>query len=92
MKFSRPLIQVARDINRANKRAIRNRERRERELIREQKRVLREEERYKKQFEREEKARNKEEEKAAFALEKDIFEKRVKERRQMRLELINKAR
>ena len=92
MSFTRSVLQIAREIDRANKRAIRERERRERELERERKRILREEERFRKQLSREEKARLKEEEKAAFAYEQEIFEKRIKERRQMRLDFINKVR
>jgi len=91
-KTLRVAAKVARDIDRANQRAIRERERRERELERQRQRELREEERLAKQLEREEKKRKKEEEKAAFEKEKKIFEKRQADRREMRLEFINKVR
>ena len=90
MSFTKTIIQIAREIDRANKRAMRERERRERKLIRERKQILREEERLRKQLAREEKARRKEDEKAAFDEEKIVFENRVNERRDLRLEFINK--
>lgn len=81
---------IANMIDKANKRSLREHEKRERGLERARKRALAEEKQIAKLLAREDKKRNKEKERKAFADEKRVFEERVFGRKQLRLNLINK--
>ena len=91
-KTIRVVSKIAREIDKANKRAQREHEKRGRELELARRRTLAEEERFRKELSREEKRRQKEGEIAAFEEEKRIFEERLLGRKQLRLDLINKIR
>ena len=91
-KALRVAFNVAREIDKENKRAIREIEQREKELIIQKKKFLKEEQKIFMQQQREEKMRKKKQEKSDLEKEMNIFKKRQEQRYRMRLEFINKQR
>ncbi|MDM8538026.1 hypothetical protein QUF70_14820 [Desulfobacterales bacterium HSG17] len=86
-KTFRTISRISGDIDRANSLSINAMGKSEREAERARKRAVAEAERNRKQLEREQKKRKKEKQKAAFEHEKKVFENRIVERRNLRLEL-----